>query len=68
VAPPVLDALGVPGALVAAAVGVEKPTAIRRWRQRRQVRRTRLLEAKLAARENLRDFNPWKNSDAGGSY
>ena len=32
--------------------------SIRRWRERRRERRTRALEKKLTARENLRDYQP----------
>lgn len=45
-------ALGVPGV----PTGGGMTGVIGRWRQQRRVRRSSLLDAKLAARENLRDF------------
>jgi hypothetical protein len=45
-------ALGVPGV----PTGEGMTGVIGRWRQQRRVQRSSLLDAKLAARENLRDF------------
>jgi hypothetical protein len=38
---------------------------IRRWREQRRLRRTDLLERKIAARENLRDFKRSTGEETG---
>jgi hypothetical protein len=62
---PVPGALGLPGGPAAGATNAGLTAAIDRWRQRRRLRRAAMMDAKLAAREILRDFNPWRGSDAG---
>src|SRR5215510_16001337 len=56
VVPPVPGALGVPADPAGRAAGEGLKSAVRRWRQQRQLRRTERLERRVTARENLRDF------------
>jgi hypothetical protein len=39
--------------------------AVRRWREQRRLRRTDLLERKITARENLRDFKQSTGDEPG---
>ena len=39
--------------------------AIRSWRQQRQLRRADLLERKITARENLRDYKQFTGDEPG---
>lgn len=41
--------------------------AIRRWQQKRQLRRADLLESKANARENLKDFQKFTSEPWGGA-
>jgi hypothetical protein len=66
VVPPVPGALGVPAAPAeGGARGERLKAAIRRWRQQRQLRRADVLERKITARENLRDYKPFTGDEPG---
>ena len=65
--PPVPGTLGVPADAAGQAPGERLKAAIRRWRQRRQFRRTERLERTVTARENLRDFKPFTGHEGGTS-
>jgi hypothetical protein len=65
VAPPVPGKLDVPGDPADQATGERLKSAIQRWRQQRQLRRTERLERKITARENLRDFKGFTGDEPG---
>jgi hypothetical protein len=53
------------GAMDATASGGRLGAAIRRWREQRRLRHTDLLERKMTARENLRDFKQFTGDEPG---
>jgi hypothetical protein len=65
VVPPVPGTLGLPADPAGQAPGGRLKAVFRRWRQQRQLRRTELLERKIAARENLRDFKRFTGDEPG---
>jgi hypothetical protein len=66
VAPPVPGTLGLPADPAGGrARGERLKATIRRWRQQRQLRRADLLERKITARENLRDYKQFTGDEPG---
>jgi hypothetical protein len=63
--PPVPSTLGVPADPAGQAPSERLKAALPRWRQQRQLRRTELLERKITARENLRDFKRFTGDEPG---
>ena len=44
-------------------VDQKRKSALRRWRDRRKLRRIERLERKITSRENLRDFRQWTGEE-----
>jgi hypothetical protein len=66
VIPPGPGALGLPADPAGGgARGERLKAAIRRWRQQRQFRRADLLERRITARENLRDYKQFTGDEPG---
>jgi hypothetical protein len=44
-------------------MGQKRKSALRRWRDRRKLRRLELRERKITSRENLRDSRQWTGEE-----
>ena len=64
--PPAPGTLGVPAESAEGGAGGEKlKAALRRWRQRRQLRRTYSLERSVRGRENLQNYKRFTGDEPG---